>query len=476
MKKKPINSNVMKTTYVFSILFGLLIIYLVYFICFEAPNIVDNSYNKRIDNLSYYVTKGNIYASDHQILAQTLVNKSDSGDEEITETRNYPFGELFCHVVGSSARGNYGLESSYNYELLTSSTNNIKKLITELSGDKNPGNSIVTTLDVSIQRACYDALGNYKGAAIVMNPKTGEIYAMVSKPGYDPNYVDSLWESITSSDEALLLNRATQGLYTPGSVFKLFTLYDYLTQNSVETVSKYRFTCKSSIDVDGTSISCSGHVWHGEEDLITSFANSCNCSFVNLSKSIDPDNFSKVCNKLLFNTTLPLEIDYKSSQFTLTSADSDFMKAQTVIGQGKTLVSPIHIALVMSAIANDGVVMQPRFVTAIEGANGLVIEKIDKSSYTTLFSEDEASTLKEYLRKVVTNGTAASLNSNAYTLYGKTGTAQIDNNGNVNSWFAGFFQYGEDTYTICVVAEGVNESYTPAKDISGQIINKIISK
>ncbi|MDE6209182.1 MAG: penicillin-binding protein 2 [Lachnospiraceae bacterium] len=462
MKRNTINDNLIKTTYIFIILFGLLISYLLIFVIFESGNIIDNSYNKRIDTLSNYVDKGNIYSKDLEVLATT--------DED--GNRYYPYASLFCHVVGSTAMGNTGLENAYNYEMLSSNVNIFKKFINELSGEKHPGNSIVTTLDVNISQNCKNALGGYKGAVIVMDPTDGSVLSMVSNPDYDPNTVARDWDTLSSSTNGELLNRATSGQYTPGSIFKIFTLYDYITENP-DTYKNYNFTCKGTVDFGDYTISCSNKIWHGNEDLLISFANSCNCSFVNLSEGITTESLSNICKKLLFNSDLPIEIEYKSSVFSLTADDSSFMKHQTLIGQGKTLVSPIHMILVMNAIANDGVLITPRFVSKLIDYSGTILEEYEIKNHAILFTKEETDILKEYLRQVVLTGTASSINNSNYTLYGKTGTAQIDENGNINSWFVGFVEKNDKIYTICVVIENVNENASPAKNIASNIVNTL---
>ena len=230
MKKKSINDNIIKTTYIFSVLFGVLIVYLLFFIVFESEDIIDNSYNKRIETLANYTNKGTIYSRDMEILAET----DENGD------RVYPYGNLFCHVVGSIDMGNTGLESTYNYEMLNSDINLFSKFFNEVSGKKNPGNSIVTTLDVDLTKICYDSLNGYSGAVIVMNPTDGSVLSMVSAPGFDPNYLSENWSTLQNSGNGELLNRATSGMYTPGSIFKIFTLYDYIQENP-NTYKKYSF-------------------------------------------------------------------------------------------------------------------------------------------------------------------------------------------------------------------------------------------
>lgn len=213
-------------SFIFVALFLMMASYLVYFNVFEASTIVNNPYNKRIDNLENKVVRGNILAADGQILAETDI------DEDGNETRVYPFSEVFCHVVGL-ASAKTGVEGVANYELLSTSGNIINQLSDDLSGEKSVGYDVVTTLVPKLQEAAYKALGSNKGAVVAMEPSTGRVLAMVSKPDYDPNEAPEMyseWLGYDSSD-SVLLNRATQGLYSPGSTFKVLTALEYVNGN-----------------------------------------------------------------------------------------------------------------------------------------------------------------------------------------------------------------------------------------------------
>lgn len=466
MKMQTINKSILKTTYVFLTLFIIMILYLLFFTVFKSGDIIDNSYNKRIETLNNFTYKGNIYTDNGEVIAYT--------DRE-SEERVYPYNDLFSHVIGYTGHGSTGLESTYNYEMLCSDTNIFGKFSNEITGKKNDGNSINTTLNIELQQACKSALSTYSGAIIVMNPKNGDVLSMVSGPSFDPNTLDSEFQNLSQNDNAILLNRATQGLYTPGSTFKIFSLYEYLKEHR-ETYLDYRFTCRGKVDFSDYTIHCADYVWHGDEDLYSSFANSCNTSFVNLAKDIDVNGLLTLCKDMLFNEKMPLEIDYNSSIFSLDENSDDFMISQTVIGQGKTLMTPMHLSMIMAAIENDGVLMQPRFVTSIVNPNGEIIEKYDAKEYKTLMPKEDSMLLKSFLLEVVKRGTASSLYNSNYVLMGKTGTAELDkSDGNVNSWFAGILETGEEAYVITVVIENVNGNYTPAKDIAKQIIDKIQS-
>lgn len=461
---KKMNDNILKTTYVFIGLFTILAVYLLVYLFTDSREDINNSYNKRQALLAEKVVRGSILSNDLNILAQTVV------DENGDETRVYPYDELFCHVVGSFDMGTYGLEASYNFDLLTSESSIIDEVVADLNNEKLIGNNIVTTLDIQLQNVCYEALGQYDGAIMIMDPKTGDVLSMVSKPGYNPNDIEKIWNDIKDDDNGRLLNRVTQGLYPPGSVFKLFTLGEYIDSNK-DTYDDYSYTCEGTVSFTDFSMKCSNKKAHGHLDLMSAFANSCNCAFVNIGEAINSDYLKEYCNEKLFNQDLPLKIPYKTSSFTLNSSDSEFIKCQTVIGQGETLVTPIHMCMVMSSIVNDGILMEPRFVTGITDKNGNTVKSYEPEEYTQLYSENDSELLKEYLKEVVNTGTAYRLKNDNMDIYGKTGTAQINTTGMADSWFVGGVETESgETYAIAVVLENVSENTSPAVVVTKEIL------
>lgn len=219
MKKTSTDKSILFVTYIMVGLFVGLMGYFGYFLQVQSETVINNSYNARLDSFSDRIIRGEILSNDGTVLAKTNVA------EDGTEVREYPYGSLFAHVVGYSDQGKTGLESLANFYLLSSHMNLVEQAVNELSDTKNLGDQVVTTLDVGLQQAASDALGDRRGAVVVMEPDTGKILAMVSKPGFDPNQLSSQWESLISGDntEAQLLNRAAQGVYPPGSTFKIVT-------------------------------------------------------------------------------------------------------------------------------------------------------------------------------------------------------------------------------------------------------------
>ncbi len=469
-KKKTINSNrqIIVITYLFLFLFAGMIGYFVKFQVKDSEELINNNYNKRQEVLSESIVRGNILSDDGQVLAQTLTDSSGS------ETRNYPFGTLFAHSVGFSTHGKTGVELLANYKLLTSNSPIAEIAENEFKGEKNIGDNVITSLNVNITQVAYNALGDNQGAIIAIEPSTGKIITMISKPDFDPNTIDDIYDTLVAdSSNSNLLNRATNGLYTPGSTFKLFTLIEYLRENP--DYSEYYFNCKGSIMVEDNTIKCASGRWHGEEDLLSSFANSCNSSFVNLGLTLDKAKFKSLCESLLFNSDLPLSMSYKSSEFVLGANSSTFDTMQTVIGQGKTLVTPMHLTMIASAIANNGILMKPYMITDVQNYLGTSVKKYSPQKAQTLFESSEVELLKEFLRAVVTQGTGSKLNSDAYTAYGKTGTAQINDGSQSNSLFMGYAENEGKQLAICVVLEDMPEGSTPAVPVAKAVFDAYFS-
>ncbi len=357
-----------------------------------------------------------------------------------------------------------------NYKLLTSNVSIIQTALNDFKGVKNPGNNVLTSLNVDMTKAAYDALGEHQGAVIVLEPSTGKILTMVSKPDFNPNEIDSIWEDLVSGEgNSNLVNRTTSGLYTPGSTFKLFTLLEYIHENP--DFNAYSYDCSSRITIDGNTIHCAGHSWHGGENLMESFANSCNSSFVNLGLTLDKGKFKNLCNSLLFNSELPLSYSYNKSSFVLNESSSGFDTMQTVIGQGETLITPIHLAMIAAAIQNNGILMKPYVITEIQSSEGKKLEEYKPEEYKRLLSVEDSAMLKDFMGAVVTNGTGTKLKTDAYNAYGKTGTAQINDGSQTNSLFMGFAEKDGKAVAICVVMEDMPEGSTFAVPAAKKVLD-----
>ena len=430
---------------------------------------INNSYNQRQDLLAERIVRGKILGNGGEVLARTEV------DSDGNEKRVYPYDNLFVHVVGRFSKGKTGIEQSENFNLLTSSSNIFMNFITEMSGDKNTGDNIVTTLDVKLQKTAYDALGNRKGAVVVIDPGTGKILAMVSKPDYNPNTVAKDWDKLVenSDNNSALLNRAAQGLYAPGSTFKILTALEYIREHNGD--EDYNFTCNGKDSFSGVSISCYGKKKHGKEDLKASFANSCNTSFAHIGTLLDQGRFRSLCDSFLFNGPLPVNFPYKESHFVIDSESDPSELPQTAIGQGKIQMSPLHNAMIVSSVANNGVLMKPYVVDRIEDKDGGVVKKYMPSVYGELMTSKEANILADYMKAVITEGTGRKLKTDRYTAAGKTGSAEYNSAKDSHSWFVGFAPADKPQIAVSVIVEEGGTGSEYAVPIAKKIFDAYLS-
>ncbi len=456
-------------TYLFVGIFISLMGYFAYFQVFRSEDFINSPYNARLNTFSEHVVRGEIRSADGKTLAQTVVGEDGS------ETRYYPYGNMFAHAVGYDSNGKSGIESFGNFNLLRSHAFFLEQAVNGLKGDKNQGDNIVTTLDQGLQEAAYQALGDRRGAIVALEPSTGKILTMVSKPDFDPNTIASEWDGIiadTDGDNSVLVNRATQGLYPPGSTFKILTTLEYLRENP--DYQNYTHECTGSITVGSTEIHCYENSVHGTEGLEESFAKSCNTSYANIGLGLDRAAFAKFCKSLLFEEDLPIAYPYKSSRFELDAGSTDEEVAQTAIGQGKTLVTPMHMAMVTAAIANQGVLMKPYVIDHTENYKGVTVKEYAPSQYRTLLGPEEAAKMQEFLSLVVSEGTGSALSGQIYQAAGKTGSAEFSNNkGESHAWFTGYASTAEKgTIAVTVIVENGGSGSSVAVPAAKQVFDR----
>ncbi len=451
MKAEPnpkANRHILFLTYGIVVLFMGLAVYFCYFLSLKSEDVINNTYNSRLDSFADRVVRGDIRSSDGRVLARTELNAE--GDE----TRVYPYDSLFSHVVGYSTKGETGMEALSNFYLLTSHVNLAEQIINELSGRKNQGDNVVSTLDVDLQKAAYDALGKRNGAVVVMEPDTGKILAMVSKPDYNPNTLRGDWNNLVAEENTSgqLLNRATQGLYPPGSTFKLVTALEYMRENP-SNYNDYIFDCDGYYENEDYTIKCYHGNAHGHQNLEQAFANSCNGAFASLGLKLDLNGLKNTADQLLFNSELPLPVVYNKSSYTMEPAADTWQILQTSIGQGQTQITPIHNAMITAAIANGGTLMRPYLIDRVENAGGDVVKKFMPQSYGNLMTAEESLNLSEFMRSVVTEGTGSALKTDAYTAVGKTGSAEFDKGKETHAWFVGFAPAEQPRLAVSVIVE-----------------------
>lgn len=463
------NREMAVVTYIVMVLFLVMAGYLVYFVLHDSDSVLNNSYNKRQDLLAKRITKGSILSDNGKVLAETLTDKKGN------ERRNYPYGSLFAHVVGRATHGRTGLEASEGYTMLTTGVNPLFGMWNELQGKKNPGNSVVTTLNVKLSKAASDALGSHRGAVVVIDPDTGKILSMVSKPSYDPNNLtEDRWKCLTidSNEKSALYNRATQGLYPPGSTFKLYTALEYIREN--ENYDKFNYTCKGKIGKGSDLIRCYGGEVHGKVNLERAFAKSCNTAFCTIGEDLNVDAWKKLCESFYYNKNIPLaKMEQKSSRFSVTSHSAQGDIRQASIGQGDTLVTPLQNALLVCAAVHGGELMRPYVVDSIIDSEGDSVEQYEPESLGKPISKSEAGILKSLMRETVKHGTATSLYyGTPYKAGGKTGSAEFQNSSNAShAWFVGYAEQDGKKLVVSVVVEGAGTGSAFAVPIAKKIFD-----
>lgn len=445
--------------------------YFAYFQVVRSEDFINNSYNSRQESFAESVVRGEILSADGEILAKT------DTDAEGNETRNYPYSNMFSHIVGYSTEkyGRSGIESWANFNLLRSNAFFLEKTVDEMTEEKSIGDNVVTTLNYSLQSIAYQALGDYKGAVVVMEPATGKILAMVSRPDFDPNTISENWDRIVADEnsESVLVNRATQGLYPPGSTFKILTTLEYMRENP-NNYQDYSYRCSGSIQEENNKLSCFSGEVHGTVNLKQSFSESCNTSFANMGLTLDNGKFADTCQELLFNQALPVsKLETSRSSFVLNADSSVSEVMETAIGQGKTLVTPLHMLMITSAIANNGELMEPYVIDRIQNYEGSEVKTYSPTSCGRLMTEEEAAVLQEYMQEVVQSGTGSKLKGMSYTAAGKTGSAEYGTTkGESHAWFVGYAHRDDkEDIAVAVIVEGAGIGSAYAVPIAKEVFD-----
>ena len=464
--KKKQNGEIVFTGIFFSFLFLGMISYYIFFIYTGSREMINNSYNQRQQLLTRKNIRGNILSSDGHVLAETITF------EDGTEQRHYPFGKLFSHVVGFSTRGKTGIEAEANSYLINSSIPLSEEIENEQDQKKNPGDSAITSLRIDLQEIASKSLGVSKGAIIVSNVKTGEILAMVSKPDFDPNTIADDWEKyIDDEDSSILLNRATQGIYPPGSTFKIVTSLAYLREYE-GNYDDYYYHCIGSYTYKDSKIRCYHGTVHNGVDFLTSFAKSCNCSYADMGLRLDREIYHDIITDLGFNQTLPVSFPYSQSNLQVDDSISGEDMIQISFGQGSVQMSPLHLHLITNAIAMRGTPMKPYLVNRIISKEGKTIEEFLPKPYKAMMEKEEADTLKMMMQEVVEKGTAGKLKGLSYTAAGKTGSAEYNLvKEDSHAWFTGFAPVEDPEISVTIIVERIGSGGDYAVPIAKRIFD-----
>jgi len=449
-----VNKQISRLGILFTLAFVALCFNLTYLQVWAAPRIVTSPSNTRGIAQELTIERGQILTSDGQIVAMS--KKVDRNYE-----RSYPYKNLYAPITGyySLRYGRSGLERVFNDELLgKKEISSVDQYFQSLVEGTTKGHSIVLTIDSRLQEVASQALGDQKGAVVALNPKTGEVLAMVSNPSFDPNQLASLnsnvvdrnWEVLNKDPEKPLISRATQEWYPPGSTFKIVTASAALESGIADPSTT--FDCNGQLKLPLTThmIKDFGGKSHGEITLEDALKVSCNNTFGALGLELGPEKLVYYAERFGMNKEIPFELPVTKS---IIPEDMDEPStALSAIGQKDVRVTPLQMALISAAIANDGEIMKPYVVKEIRDYSGKAIKDYRSQKWQKAISIDTSLTMKEMLKNVVDAGTGKAAAVPGIEIAGKTGTAQVPN-GAPHAWFTCFAPVGDPEIAIAVVIE-----------------------
>ncbi|NEV64026.1 peptidoglycan D,D-transpeptidase FtsI family protein [Thiorhodococcus minor] len=428
-------------------------------------------HDRRDFNPAHWIQRGRLLDRNGEALAYT---RERNGQVQ----RVYPDGPVFAPVVGYTQPkfGATGMEAVASVHLNggePTSLDDWGELGRQIvARDKRPkGKDLVLTLDAGLQRLAVERLQGRRGAVVLLSPQDGAVRVLASQPAYDPNRIDSSL-FLQQDPTAPLLNRATQGLYPPGSTFKIAVAAMALERGFRGTLDcpANGFTTSSGYrrirDHEYYSARRRGKTWrgYGRIGLAKAFSRSSNVFFAQLGVRYGHDTFYAMTDRMLMNRTLVLH-ETAYGRFGMRTGelgripDSDkYGLAQLSIGQGRLLVTPAYMALMAAAVANQGVAVRPRLIDAAPSA-----------ALGRFMSAETARQLSAMMRQVVTQGTARGIDDPRLAIAGKTGTAE-NPQGDPHSWLVGFAPAERPQLAVAVLVEQGGYGSTVAAPIAHDLL------
>ena len=439
-------------------IFIFITIFLIYFTFVESRSITSNSFNKRLRQEDGKTIRGTILDKNGVTLVRSYID-----DGKII--RKYQFGNSFAHVVGYSENkiGSSGVEALYNKELM-SPTGIIETFQHQIFQSFVRGENVRLTLDKDLQMYAEKLLAGKKGSIVAIEPSTGKLLAVVSKPDFNPDTILDDWQKLRTNKNSPLLNRAFEGLYPPGSIFKVVTT-SALIRNNLDDLD---INCIGVTNVNGLMITDNKSTSHGKTDLKKGFSLSCNSFFIKAGLEISGQKLKKEADEWAFNEKLLNFYNYKASVFPEPNGNKEI--ALEAFGQGKVLITPLHAALMAAAIANEGTMMKPMLVKSIEDEKGKVLKSFSVSKLKVVTTKEISSQLTSLMRRTVTSGTAQRAEVSGIKAAGKTGSAE-NPFGDSHAWFIGFAPYNNPKIAIAVLIENGGTGGENSAPIAGKIMD-----
>ena len=454
------NRQIGRLAAVVLVLFGALFVNLNVITLLQADELVDHPANRRVLIREFSLPRGPI------VVDEVAVARSVETEGEYRYRRTYPEGELYAHLTGyySLLLHRSGLEAALNEVLTGRSSEVVAQNLGELLGARDEqGNTVRLTIEPQVQQAARNALEGRIGAVVAIRPTTGAVLAHYSSPSYDPDRlaghetaeIREAWEVLLADPDRPLVDRATAATYPPGSGFKLITAAAALEAGIQPDRT---FPDEVEYDVPQTSADIGnfsdGVCLDGDEiDLVDALRVSCNTTFARLGVELGADTLVEQARRFGFGHAPPYELDVASSEI---PAEMDVpATAQSAIGQRDVRATPMQMALVAAAIANDGQLMRPHVVAAVHDAAGRELRGADVGRWTQPPAEGQpisprtARQLEEMMVAVVESGTGSAAAIAGERIGGKTGTAQTGQD--PVAWFVGFA--GDEVALAVAVAE-----------------------
>ncbi|MBX9245438.1 serine hydrolase [Actinotalea ferrariae] len=426
---------------------------------FQASQLNNDGRNVRTLYREYGNARGPIVVGGNAIAQSTPV------DDPFGYQRSYAAGELYAPVTGfySVVYGRSGIERAMNTELNGTADSLFYTRLEDLVTGRQPQGAIVElTIDPAAQQAAWDALGDQRGAVVAIDPATGAILAMVSKPSFDPNVlaghdtraVNEAWQALQTAEGNPMANRAIAGdTYPPGSTFKLVTaaaaLEGGLTPASElaapveldlpQTTSMLRNFGNSACSPTGTTT------------LADALRISCNTAFGQLGMDLGQEALREQARAFGFDTPLSVPMTVTESHFP-DQLDAP-QTALSAIGQYEVRVTPLQVALVSAAVANGGVQMTPHLVRSVRSQDLTVVSETEPTELATPITPATAAALRDMMVGVVADGSGTAAQIPGVQVAGKTGTAQTLEEAAPHAWFTAFAPADAPRVAVAVVVE-----------------------
>jgi peptidoglycan glycosyltransferase len=470
-----VNRQISRLAIVALLLLASLILATTYWQSWAAPSLAAKQDNAIERVAQFRIRRGLIYASDGKTVL--AANRTVKAGGQTLFFRRYPTHGLASQTVGYSTQGRSraGIERQENAYLTASNANLgtiFDKLTENLRGATVKGNNLVLNLRVNAQKIAETALRGKCGAAVVLNPKTGQVYVMASSPGYDPNKIESGkgYASILRSPSACpgssspLYNRATQGLYPPGSTFKTVTAAAALDSGVYTPDSK--FYDPGYCTEYGQRVSNAGNPeapeQFGHVNFVQAYQHSINAVFCQIGMKLGAQRIVDKAKEFGLYSRPPIELpsnsvsesgEFDQAKQTFFADAGRMDPGRLAFGQDKLLVTPLQMALVAAGVANNGTIMEPHLVWKVTSPGGGTVVKVNPHVWKHAMKPSTAAALNAMMQAVVTGGTGTSAQIPGIKVAGKTGTAETGASHVYDAWFIFFAPADNPQVAGAVVVE-----------------------